>query len=441
MTGTRRLDTDVDVLDARVTFSPIELGRPFAISGRTIAWFTMAVVEVDVRDRLGTVASGRGATILSVPWAWPRSELSVERRDQVLRALTARLADDACAAPPSDPIRRWLDAHATLAETAAKVAAAAGGVDPVPSLAALLALGAVDNAVHDGWARAAGRPAHTMYTGRYLHDDLGVVSGGRMSGRWPGDFLVPARSRVPVQHVVGVGDPLEPAETADGERSLREWLGADGVRHLKVKVRGADVDDDARRIEAVWRLGHGLGVDVALAVDPNEGYESAADVFRLLDVLERSAPAARRALAYVEQPVPRDATPDPDGLTRVGRLAPVVMDEGLVDPRAVHGLRERGWSGVAIKAGKGHSAALLAHAVAKAAGLYVTVQDLTAVDLAFVHSARLVSLLDLPSPHLEYNSRQYAPAANQALGGVWPDLTTVRDGGVTVPPPSQPGLY
>lgn len=435
------IDTDVEVLDARVAFTQTDLAHPFVISGRTIAWFTVAVVEVDVRNRAGGTATGRGASVLSVPWAWPRSALTVEQRDAVLRDLTRRLADGACGRPPADPIRRWLDAHEAVGDAAADIAAAAGLGEPVPPLAALLSLGAVDNALHDAWARAARRPAHTMYTGKHLRDDLGVRFGPALDGRWPGDFLAARRTRLEVQHLAGATDPLEPDDAADGRRSLREWLTADGVRHVKVKVHARDAGEDARRVADVHRLGRDLGLDLALAIDPNEGYQRPDDVGDLLDHLDRIDPAAGRAVAYVEQPVPRDTTPDPAGLARIGRRLPVVMDEGLTDPHTVPALRDAGWSGVVVKAAKGHSAALLAHAAAKVAGLYVTVQDLTAVDLALVHSARLVSLFDLPSPHLEYNSRQYAPAANARLGGDRPDLTTVRDGAVTISAPAEPGLY
>jgi L-alanine-DL-glutamate epimerase-like enolase superfamily enzyme len=433
--------SDIEVLDARATFVQVDLDHPFVISGRTIDWFTLAVVEVDVRNRLGVVASGRGASILSVPWAWPRSVMSVESRDLILRDLTYRFAEHVCGLPPTDPVQHWLDARAGLMETAAKASAAAPESESIPPLAALLPLGAVDNALHDGWARAADRPAHTMYTGRYLGRDLGAVFGPPFSGRWPGEYLTSPRSRVEIQHVVGVTDPLKPADAGADERSVQEWLSAERARHLKVKVGAHDPHEDAWRVAAVHRIGRDLGIDASLAIDPNEGYAKPEELAALLDELDRIDPAAGRAVAYVEQPVPRDSTPDPMALAEIGHRVPIIMDEGLVDLHTLGELRAAGWSGVVIKAGKGQSAALLAHAVAKASGLYVTVQDLTAVDSAFHHSARLASVLDLSSPHLEYNSRQYAPAANSRLATEWPDLAAVRDGAVTVPSPVGPGIY
>ncbi|WP_431896276.1 enolase C-terminal domain-like protein [Nonomuraea sp. bgisy101] len=445
--------TDVSVREAAAAFHDVRLDHPLRLSGATVDRFTLAVVWVTVEDRAGRVAWGEGASVLSVPWSWPVSELSWTVRDLVLRRLTERLAAAATEVGPGDPFA----IHRELSEAAACArhdgAEAAGGPEPVPELAAALALGAVDNAVHDGWARAAGAPATSLYEGL----DLG-----------------PARRRLPVQHVVGLDDPLEadplehprapdPRESGLLEpdsrepdavesgppdrddvvpprraavRPLREWLRAEGIAHVKIKLAGRDPAADARRVIEVHRvLRESAGDRHTVSLDPNEGYQEPAAVLELLDALDGSP--AWDALTYLEQPVPRDAPPDPGGMRAIGARLPVLADESLATEADLARLAAAGWSGPVIKAARGQSLAMRSLAHARAHGMRVALQDLTAVGLALVHSARLAAVLPLDWQAFEYNSRQYAPRAN---GDLPAELVRVRQGHV-VPGPARPGIH
>lgn len=432
-------DSDIQVLAATASFQPIRLALPLSISGREISWFTMAEVEVRVVDRSGRSGAGTGATMLSVPWAWPVAEIDIEARDRALRELTEELAAAALDSGPADPIEHWRALYSGLDDRLTRLASR-HAVAQVPRLAGLLALGAVDSAVHDAWAMAAGRPASTMYNAAHLGQDLGWFDPA-LAGRYPGDFLTRPRESLPVQHVVGVTDPLTPDEADGGVRPLTDWLRTEEVRYLKVKVSGRQPEQDARRVVDVARLGIAELGQVEVAVDPNEGCADAAAALHLVEEIDRIAPDLAPALSYLEQPVPRDGAPEPMTMARLGARLPVLLDEGFTDLSVLSQLPELGWSGVVIKAAKGHSLALLTYAYARAHGLWVSVQDLTAVSWALVHSARLVSLFELSVPHLEYNSRQYAPqAAHELLPGL-PELAQVRAGQVRLPGGSGPGLY
>ncbi|MGV9306939.1 enolase C-terminal domain-like protein [Nonomuraea sp. NPDC003727] len=440
--------TDVSVREAAAAFHDVRLDHPLRLSGATVDRFTLAVVRVTVEDRAGRVAWGEGASVLSVPWSWPVSGLSWTVRDLVLRRLTERLAAAATEVGSGDPFA----IHRELSEAAACArrdgAEAAGGPEPVPELAAALALGAVDNAVHDGWARAAGAPATSLYEGL----DLG-----------------PARRRLPVQHVVGLDDPLEadplehprepdplkPDAVESGRlesgppgrddvapprraavRPLREWLRAEGIAHVKIKLSGRDPAADARRVIEVHRvLRESAGARHTVSLDPNEGYQEPAAVLELLDALDGSP--AWDALTYLEQPVPRDAPPDPGGMRAIGARLPVLADESLATEADLARLAAAGWSGSVIKAARGQSLAMRSLAHARAHGMRVALQDLTAVGLALVHSARLAAALPLDWQAFEYNSRQYAPRAN---GDLPAELVRVRQGHV-VPGPARPGIH
>ncbi|WP_147915936.1 mandelate racemase/muconate lactonizing enzyme family protein [Ruania zhangjianzhongii] len=430
---------DVRVLAATVAFHAVQLDQPLSISGRAIAWFTMAEVELQVADRSGRRGSGRGATILSVPWAWPVAAIDIEDRDRALRELTEELAAATVASGPADPIEHWRVLYGDL-DTRLHRLASRYGVAQVPRLAGLLALGAVDSAVHDAWAMTAGRPASTMYDAAHLGSDLGWFDPA-LAGRYPGEFLGRGRRRLPVQHVVGVSDPLTAAEAGAEARPLTDWLRTEGVHHLKVKVSGDRPEQDAQRVVDVARLGLAEAGQVAVAVDPNEGCADASAALHLVDEIDRIAPEVTPLLRYLEQPVPRDAPAEPEAMARLGDRLPVLLDEGFSDLSMLPQLRDQGWSGVVIKAAKGHSLALLTHAYARCHRLWVAVQDLTALSWALVHSARLVSTFELSAPHLEYNSRQYAPRAAQELLSTLPELAHVRDGQVHLPSSSGPGLY
>lgn len=435
-------DTDVSIQDAETDFHDITLAHPLTLSGGAITEISLAVASLTVINRAGETATGRGASILSVPWSWPTSRLPARRRDAVLRELTTSLARARVGTEPTDPIAGWSGLIATLGPIREEIGAWMADDEPIPHLAAMLAVGAVDNALHDAWARAANRSAYTMYDGRHLGADLAGLLGPEFAGRYPGDYLRPPRQGLPVQHVVSPSDPLRPHESRADGRPLTEWLRQENLRHLKIKLLGRDRAADADRVVVIYDVARQYGVQGAfLSIDPNEAYSSSAEVVDLLDTVARRDRSAVDAIAYIEQPIPRDTSVDATGLRRLGERVPVLVDEGLTDVRGLRALTESGWSGVVIKASKGQTFALLAHSFARANGLYTTMQDLTATGLALRHSARLASVLNCTGPHFEYNSRQYAPHANDQLRATHPRLVAVDDGHVTIEPPTMPGLY
>ena len=64
---------------------------------------------------------------------------------------------------------------------------------------------------------------------------------------------------------------------------------------------------------------------------------------------------------------------------RAAEIKPVVIDESLIDLESLELAREQGYSGVALKACKGHSGALLMGAAAQKHRLFLCVQDLTCI--------------------------------------------------------------
>ncbi|GAA4525159.1 hypothetical protein GCM10023160_17750 [Brachybacterium paraconglomeratum] len=426
--------SDIQVREAQVSFRDVALEPPFVISGRPLTHITAVTVRVDAQTRSGRAVAGTGAGMLSVPWSWPSAGLGLEARERVMRELVQLLAAQATGSSlRGDPFVLWRPLYDGLDEMLERTARHAG-IDAIPRLAGLLALGAVDNALHDAWSRAAGLPLTSMYTAEHLREDLGC-HGEAGEGLHPGDTLRRPRSQLPVQHALGVGDPLTADLAAAGVRSLEDWIRSEGVHHLKLKLTG-EASADIERIRAVHRTATPLRPDLRLSLDPNEAYTLPV-LGELLDTLEREDPVLFAAIDYLEQPIPRDQTPDPLELSRLSARIPVLLDEGYSRLSQLSTLRDEGWSGVVIKAVKGQSHAMITQALASAAGMRIAIQDLTAVDLALEHSLGLAAVLPVSWPAVEYNSRQYAAAANAQLAQRAPDLVTVRDGSVRVGPVSR----
>lgn len=417
------------MIDSEVGVEDIELDPPFVISGRPMTHLSSATIRLTVRTREGRQGHGCGAGILSVPWSWPRSPLSLDERDRIMRELVRTLAARLVEfGGTGDPFTLWRPLEAELPAVLDE-AARHLRIDAIPPLAGLLALGTIDNALHDAWSRTAGRSPYEMYTREHMNQDLGWVMP-ELAGTHPGDHLGPRRSDLPVQHALGVGDPLRAAggdEGAAGPAGLEDWIRSEGIAHFKLKLSG-DPSGDARRIAEVHELAGNLP-GATFSLDPNEAYSVEA-LERMLDELSARSSRAAAAITYLEQPFPRGTTVDPARMRRLTRRFPVLMDEGYFDLAQLATLREQGWSGVVIKAAKGQSHALVTLAAARALGLRVAMQDLTTVDAALEHSLGLGAEIAADWPQIEYNSRQYAAAANTRLAARRPELVVVRDGRV-----------
>jgi hypothetical protein len=121
------------------------------------------------------------------------------------------------------------------------------------------------------------------------------------------------------------------------------------------------------------------------------------------------------------------------------KLKPVVIDESLVNLESLQLAREQGYSGVALKACKGHSEALLMGAAAQKYGLFLCVQDLTCPGASFLHSCTLSARIPKVAA-VEGNARQYCPAANERWAGRYPGLFKITDGMLDTAKLDGPGL-
>src|SRR5690625_7981373 len=90
---------------------------------------------------------------------------------ELVRTLAARLVEFG---GTGDPFTLWRPLEAELPAVLDE-AARHLRIDAIPPLAGLLALGAIDNALHDAWSRTAGRRPYEMYTRELITQALGWV--------------------------------------------------------------------------------------------------------------------------------------------------------------------------------------------------------------------------------------------------------------------------
>jgi hypothetical protein len=175
-------------------------------------------------------------------------------------------------------------------------------------------------------------------------------------------------------------------------------------------------------------------------LDFNEGCPNVGYLLTLLRKVREFTPDGFARIKYVEQPTSRDLAGDrANVMHEASKLLPVVVDEGLVDIESLHLARAMGYTGVALKACKGQSQALLIAAAAQQAGMFLCVQDLTCPGASLIHSAGIAARVP-GNAGIEANARQFVPSASAAWEPRFPGLFTVRNGVMRTGQLTGPGL-
>ncbi len=101
------------------------------------------------------------------------------------------------------------------------------------------------------------------------------------------------------------------------------------------------------------------------------------------------------------------------------RLRPVVVDEALTDLEIAAARSRDGLHGVALKACKGQSHAMLMAAAAQKYGMFLCVQDLTCPGASLIHSAGIAARVP-GNAGIEANARQFVPSGQRPMGSTVP---------------------
>jgi L-alanine-DL-glutamate epimerase-like enolase superfamily enzyme len=447
------MGSDVRVAGVRLYFLPVQTRVPLKFGMETLTSVTCARACVTVRNRQGRRAEGWGETPLSVQWVWPSGVLYADRHE-ALKAFCWKLASAFRQFGDwGHPLEVGYDFQEQVApmELSRFNREERHGREPMPWLAALLACSVFDQALHDAYGQMLGRPVYDTYRAEFMSRDLASflrpAAGAKVgfAGRYPADYLLGRRrERLRAWHLVGGMDPLETADLTGNEPDdgypvlLAEWIERDGLKCLKVKLRGNDVSWDYDRLVRVGRLALVHGVD-ALSADFNCMVMDPGYVMEVLERLQREEPAIERLLLYVEQPFPYDLERHRFRVHALAARKPLFLDESAHDWRLIRLGRELGWNGVALKTCKTQTGAVLGACWARAHEMLVMVQDLTNPMLAQIPhlllAAHLETLLGV-----ETNSMQFYPEASSAEATVHPGAYQRRNGEVDVSTVAGPGF-
>jgi L-alanine-DL-glutamate epimerase-like enolase superfamily enzyme len=219
---------------------------------------------------------------------------------------------------------------------------------------------------------------------------------------------------------------------------LREWIERDGLKCLKIKLRGIDAAWDYDRIVAVGHIAVETGVEW-LTADFNCTVTDPSYVNEILDRLKWEHPRLYGMILYVEQPFPYDLSADRIDVHSLSSRKPLFMDESANDWRVVQLGRELGWTGVALKTCKTQTGALLSLCWARAHGMTLMVQDLTNPMLALIPHVLLAAHAGTIMG-VETNAMQFYPEASLSEAAIHPGLFRRRDGCLDLSSLHGPGL-
>lgn len=445
--------TDIRPTTVALYELPVQTRVPLKFGPEVLTSVTCARVRMTVRDRRGRTAAGWGETPLSVQWVWP-SHLSYAERhaalQQLCRMLVAAWADFDGVGHPIEVGHAFQ--QAVLPDLLAYLNHQRGPeAEPMPWLAALVCCSAFDIALHDAYGNLLGRPVYTTYGPEHMNADLAHYlepapgSAVSFAGRYPQDFLVfPPPTVLPAWHLVGGLDPLTPADLRGDEPDdgypllLADWIRRDGLRCLKVKLRGNDAAWDFQRLVRVGQIAVAEGVDW-LTADFNCTVTDPAYVNSILDRLLYEHPRLYGMILYVEQPFPYDLEAHRIDVHSVSARKPLFMDESAHDWRLIRLGRELGWNGVALKTCKTQTGALLSLCWAKAHGMAVMVQDLTNPMLAQIPHVLLAAHAGTILG-VETNAAQFYPDASLPEEAVHGGLYRRRNGQIDLSTIRGPGF-
>jgi L-alanine-DL-glutamate epimerase-like enolase superfamily enzyme len=428
----------VKIREATISFEDFRYRAPMKFRASVVDRVTLLNVNVRVESNDGRGAAGFGSMTLGNVWSFPSATL---RYDQTLEAMK-RLATKFAVITESfggagDPIelnhhleRQYLEAARSMPVEHI----------PIPPLCTLVVASAFDAAVHDAFGKTLGTNCYRDYG----PDCLGYDLSRYLDSRFEGEYLNQYISREPraclhVYHLVGALDPLTDADLKtridDGlPETLQEWVRADGVDHIKIKLDGGDLDWDANRVLSVNNVLEELGTEKGwrYSLDFNERCRDAEYVVECLARIREGEPQAFSRIEYVEQPTNRnlEAAGTPD-MHQAAKIKPVVIDESLVDYASLLRARDLGYSGVALKACKGQSNALLMAAAAQKFGMFMCVQDLTCPGASLLQSVGLAAHIPTITA---------VPEANAPWAAKFPGVFGLENGMISTADMDGPGL-
>jgi L-alanine-DL-glutamate epimerase-like enolase superfamily enzyme len=444
--------TDIRILSVRHEFEDFQYRAPYQFGGRSVDRVTLLNVTCRVRTNAGRESSGFGSMTLGNAWAFPAA--TQDAGLGAMRALAGKLRGITAECDErGHPIDLFRVLEPAYLRAAADLSREQALPVPIPKLCMLVVASAFDAAIHDAYGKAFGKSVYELYGRAFVSRDLSADLGAPFKGEYL-DRYVPSKPkpRMPVFHSVGASDALDSSDMESRTRiedglpnTLEEWIPRDGLIRFKIKLNGGNLPADFERTVRIDRIVNraqaARGVkDWKYSLDFNEGCPNVEYLLEFLRRLREKTPTGFDRILYIEQPTARDLQKDrANVMHEAAKLRPVVIDESLTDLDALLLAREMGYTGVALKACKGQSQAMLMAAAAQKFGMFLCVQDLTCPGASLIHSAGIAARVP-GNAGIEANARQFVPAANRAWEARFPGLFTIRGGVMATAQLTGPGL-
>jgi len=438
----------IRVESVSIAFEEFLYRAPYVFGGRAVDRATILNVHITARTRDGRRARGFGSMPLGNQWSFPSSVMpydttlgAMRRFAEEIRKITADYQEY------GHPLDLNQALEPGYLRAASEVSKQMGLASPIPKLCTLVTASPFDAAIHDAYGKALELSCYDTYGSQRMSHDLAAYLGNDFRGEYLDRYIQSRPTpRIHLFHSIGAGDPIEKQDirkpVGDGlPEHLADWIAYDGLTHLKIKLNGADLKEDVERTVRIDRVASAARkVDWSYCLDFNERCRNVGYLLDFLHQVKERSPAGFARILYIEQPTARDLKADhANVMHEAAKLRPVVIDESLTDLESLLLAREMGYTGIALKACKGQSQAMLMAAAGQKYKMFLTVQDLTCPGASLVHSAGIAA--HVPSvAGLEANSRQYMPAANKPWESRFPGLFHITDGTLETSSLVKPGL-
>jgi len=440
---------DIRIEDLTFQFEEFRYRAPYKFGGVPVDRATILNVNVVVRSRDGKTAKGFGSMPLGNVWSFPSREMSYDTTLGAMKTLTRRIAK---ITRDYTEYGHPIDLNTALEPVYLKAASEASRdlklLAPIPKLCMQVTASAFDAAIHDAFGKLHNRSCYRTYGRDLMSHDLAHYLNSDFKGEYINRYILPKpKPRIAMFHSVGGADAVLPSELKtrlnDGmPETLAEWIGYSGLTHIKIKLQGEDLKWDIERTVNIDRVASETKpkTNWQYCVDFNERCPDVEYVLEYLRKVKDLTPVGFNRILYLEQPTARDLRANRRNVMHeAAKLRPVVIDESLTDLETLLLAREMGYTGVALKACKGQSQAVLMAAAAQKYKMFLCVQDLTCPGAALIHSAGIAAHVPGVSG-IEANSRQYMPAANKPWEARFPGLFDVRNGMMNTAQLNRAGL-
>ncbi|HEY4260832.1 MAG TPA: mandelate racemase/muconate lactonizing enzyme family protein, partial [Schlesneria sp.] len=418
--------TDIRIRSATCAFESVTFRTPIKFGGRVQSKSFLINVDVEVESRDGKRhASGFGSMPIGNVWAWPSDKVTTEQAENAVKQFAEAVVELGYGCNETGhPLELSYHLSAEYEHLGKTLSNRLKLPEPIPKLALAVAASPFDAALHDAYGRLHGVNSYNTLSSKFMSYDLEEYLDDQFAGEYLDKYtLREPKERMPLYHLVGALDPLTDGDVekkvGDGlPETLGQWIAFNGLTHMKIKLSGDNFDWDVDRTLAVNRVAEQAQAARGCkqwfySLDFNEKCPNPEYVIAFLNKVREQSAITFDRIQYVEQPTNRDLKAHPDHkMHEVAKLKPVVIDESLTDYDSLLLARDMGYTGVALKACKGHTESLLLGAAAQKFGMFLCVQDLTCPGYSFLHSASLAARIPTVAA-IEGNGRQYCPAANK----------------------------